>query len=50
MADNSNDPAMQNQDVIQAAPAGFRTNPVLFAALVVSPDCRPSKRRSDRRI
>ena len=36
MADNSNAPVMQNQDVIQAA-RGIRSNPALFAALMSPP-------------
>ncbi len=41
MADNSNDPAMQNQDVIQAA-RGIRINPALFAALMSPPTAAPA--------
>ena len=41
MADNSNDPTMQNQDVIQAA-RGIRSNPALFAALMSPPTAAPA--------
>jgi len=36
MADNSNDPEMQNQDVIQAA-CGIRRSPAQLAALMAPP-------------
>jgi hypothetical protein len=36
MADNSNDPEMQNQDVIQAA-RGIRRSPAQLAALMAPP-------------
>ena len=45
MADNSNDPVMQNQDVIQGARA-IRSNPALFAALMSPPT--PLRRRDPK--
>jgi hypothetical protein len=41
VADNSNDPTMQNQDVIQAA-RSIRSNPALFAALMSPPLAAPA--------